>query len=141
MNPKLLHTSFPTFLSGLTTFGVPEAFVGEDTQEPLDLFCIVKGRGKELIIHTFEALVQTPGPLEQLVEVRPAVEHSLEGVVVGKLRQRTSSDKSMLVNSHYLINHIISLDNSALQIDQLKHAGYGTLRVPLQWWQRKQALW
>ena len=46
MNLELLHTSFPTFLSGLTTFGVPEAFVGEDMQEPLDLFCIVKGWGK-----------------------------------------------------------------------------------------------
>jgi len=108
MNLELLHTSFPTFLSGLTTFGVPEAFAGEDTQEPLDLCCIAKGKGEN--DHTFEALVQTPGPLEQLVEVRPAVEHSLEGVVVGKLQQRTSSDKSMLVNFHRLItsSHSIS---------------------------------
>jgi hypothetical protein len=46
MNPKLLHTSFPAFLSGLTTFGVPEAFAGEDMQEALDLYCIAKGGEK-----------------------------------------------------------------------------------------------
>lgn len=34
---------------------------------------------------SLEALVQAPGPLEELVEVRPAVEHSVEGVVVGEL--------------------------------------------------------
>jgi len=43
-----------------------------------------------VINHTFEALVQTPRPLEQLVEVRPAVEHPLEGVVVRKLQQERS---------------------------------------------------
>jgi hypothetical protein len=37
--------------------------------------------------HTFETLVQAPGPLEELVEVRPAVEHSLEGIVIRKLQQ------------------------------------------------------
>jgi hypothetical protein len=34
----------------LTTFGVPEAFAGEDMQEALDLYCLAKGRGKKLII-------------------------------------------------------------------------------------------
>lgn len=78
-----------------------------------------KGK-REKTDHTFEALVQTPGPLEQLVEVRPAVEHSLEGVVVGKLQQRTSSDKSMLVNFHRLITSSSHSITQLLQIDQLK---------------------
>lgn len=33
----------------------------------------------------FEALVQAPGPLEELVKVRPAVEHSFERVVIREL--------------------------------------------------------
>ena len=77
--------------------------------------------GKKKTDDTFEALVQTPGPLEQLVEVRPAVEHSLEGVVVGKLRQRTSSlrqNKSIPVNFHRRITTFISLANSALHTDR-----------------------
>jgi hypothetical protein len=85
-----------TFLSGLTTFGVPEAFGGGErlinqTREPADL-CITRWKSSREQAdhrrHTFEALVETPGPLEELVEVRPAVEHPLEGVVVGKLQQR-----------------------------------------------------
>ena len=60
MNPKLLHTSFPTFLSGLTTFGVPEAFVGEDMQEPLDLFCIAKGEGEKKLMIPSKLLSKLP---------------------------------------------------------------------------------
>ena len=39
-------------------------------------------------VRTFEALVQAPSPLEELVKVRPAVEHSFERVVVRKLHRR-----------------------------------------------------
>jgi hypothetical protein len=46
-------------------------------------------QGNERVDHTFETLVQAAGPLEVLVEVRPAVEHSLEGIVIRKLQQGT----------------------------------------------------
>ena len=57
-----------------------------------------------VINHTFEALVQTPRPLEQLVEVRPAVEHPLEGVVVRELQQERSPP-THTGKSHCLVAH------------------------------------
>lgn len=89
----MLHTSFSTFLSGLTTFGVPEPLQegnASEAWESRDL-AVTKTSGKR-VDHTFEALVQAPGPLEQLVEVRPAVEHSLKGIVICKLKQGTVSN-------------------------------------------------
>ena len=96
MNHSLLHTSF--FLSGLTTLGVPEPFAGGEDRlislknHRISMYVTQRNQGNMVIVinHTFEALVQTPRALEQLVEVRPAVEHPLEGVVVRKLQQERS---------------------------------------------------
>jgi hypothetical protein len=106
--------------------------------------------GKQ-VDHTFEALVQASGPLEELVEVRPAVEHSLEGIVICKLHKRAVKH----IGEFHSLFHLVPAKNATVlregQVKLFAELKRGcqsprtkdllTLRVPLQWWHLKQALW